>query len=248
MIKRGEFPVQFNEGRDRWYHDLMDQAEAWCEPEVMDSNDPLFILYTSGTTGKPKGIVHGTGGYLTGTYATTRWVFDLKDDDVFWCTADIGWITGHSYIDLRTAGRRRDAGDLRGRAGLADTRPLLEDLRGPRRVGLLHRAHGDPRVHEVGRRLAGQNTTSPDCGCSAPSASRSIPKPGPGTTSTSAATRCPIVDTWWQTETGQILITPLPGVTATKPGSATRAFPGISAEILDESGEPSPHRRRLSGA
>src|SRR4030095_3485010 len=98
VVKRGDFPLHVQEGRDHWYHRLMQDAPAWCEPEPMESNDPLFILYTSGTTGKPKGIVHGTGGYLTGTYATTRLVFDLKDEDVFWCTADIGWVTGHSYV------------------------------------------------------------------------------------------------------------------------------------------------------
>jgi acetyl-CoA synthetase len=98
VVKRGDFPLRFREGRDHWYHRLMQDAPLWCEPADMDANDPLFILYTSGTTGKPKGIVHGTGGYLTGTYATTRWVFDLREDDVFWCTADIGWVTGHSYI------------------------------------------------------------------------------------------------------------------------------------------------------
>jgi acetyl-CoA synthetase len=98
IVKRGDFPLRVREGRDHWYHLLMEKAAAWCEPEAMEANDPLFILYTSGTTGHPKGIMHGTGGYLTGTYATTRLVFDLRDDDVFWCTADIGWVTGHSYV------------------------------------------------------------------------------------------------------------------------------------------------------
>ena len=98
VVRRGEFDCDMQPGRDYWYHELVRDAEESCEPEWMDSNDPLFILYTSGTTGKPKGIVHSTGGYMTGTYATTRWVFDLQDDDIFWCTADIGWITGHSYI------------------------------------------------------------------------------------------------------------------------------------------------------
>jgi len=98
IVQRGNFPLRVKEGRDHWWHRLMQDQPAWCEPEWMDSEDVLFILYTSGTTGKPKGIVHTTGGYLVQCYATTQWVFDLKDEDVFWCTADVGWVTGHSYV------------------------------------------------------------------------------------------------------------------------------------------------------
>jgi acetyl-CoA synthetase len=237
VFKRGEFPVDFVDGRDHWYHELMQQAEEWCEPEAMDANDPLFILYTSGTTGQPKGIVHGTGGYLTGTYATTRWVFDLRDDDVFWCTADIGWITGHSYVTY-------------GPLAAGATQVIYEG------------APDWPKRDRFWEICAEHGVT---VFYTAPTAIRAFMKWGdewPAKHDLSALRllgtvgepinpeawtwyhehigggRCPIVDTWWQTETGQILITPLPGITSTKPGSATRAFPGVRAEILTDGGEP----------
>jgi acetyl-CoA synthetase len=235
VVNRGEFQTSFEAGRDVWYHDVMDKAEAWCEPEPMDANDPLFILYTSGTTGKPKGIVHSTGGYLTGTYATTRWVFDLRDDDVFWCTADIGWITGHSYI-------------VYGPLAAGATQVVYE---------------GAPDWPERDRLWEICERAGVTVFYTAPTAIRAFMKWGdswPAARDLSrlrllgsvgepinpeawiwyhehiGGKRCPIVDTWWQTETGQILITPLPGLTSTKPGSATRPFPGILAEILDDGG------------
>jgi acetyl-CoA synthetase len=237
IVKRGDFPLRVHEGRDRWYHRLMQDADAWCEPEPMESNDPLFILYTSGTTGKPKGIVHGTGGYLTGTYATTRWVFDLRDEDVFWCTADIGWITGHSYI-------------VYGPLANGATTVIYE---------------GAPDWPERDRFWEICERYGVTVFYTAPTAIRAFMKWGEewpakrdlshlrllGTVGEPinpeawtwyhehvGGGRCPIVDTWWQTETGQILITPLPGVTTTKPGSATRPFPGVEAEVLSEKGEP----------
>ncbi len=238
VIQRGipGHECSMKEGRDHWYHDLADQVDAWCEPEVMDSEDPLFILYTSGTTGKPKGIVHTTGGYLTGTYATTRVVFDLKDDDVYWCTADIGWVTGHSYI-------------VYGPLAAAATQIIYE---------------GAPDAPDRGRFWRICERYGVTVFYTAPTAIRAFMKWGddwPAGADLSrlrllgsvgepinpeawlwyhehiGSGRCPIVDTWWQTETGQILITPLPGVTVTKPGSAAKAFPGVDVEILSDEGE-----------
>jgi len=234
-------PVQVHvqEGRDHWYHRLMQDAPYDCEPEPMDSEDMLYILYTSGTTGKPKGIVHTTGGYLVGTYATTKWVFDLKDDDVFWCTADIGWVTGHSYVVY---------GPLANGATVVMYEGAPDWPKKDRLWEIVER-HGVSVFY------------------TAPTAIRAFMKWGtewPARHNMSTLrlmgsvgepinpeawvwyhlhighSRCPIVDTWWQTETGAIMITPLPGITRTKPGSATRAFPGISTEILNDKGERVP--------
>jgi len=239
IYKRGDFPMHFKEGRDHWYHRLVQEADAWCEPATMDANDPLFILYTSGTTGKPKGIIHGTGGYLTGTYATTRWVFDLKDEDVFWCTADIGWITGHSYVTYGPLAAGATQVIYEGAPDWPD-RDRFWQICEDHGVTVFYTAPtairafmkwGDhwPAGHDLSRlRLLGTvgEPINPEAWI------WYHEHIGGG--------RCPIVDTWWQTETGQILITPLPGITCTKPGSATRPFPGIHAEILDEQGNVVP--------
>jgi acetyl-CoA synthetase len=239
VVKRGDFPLRVKEGRDHWYHRLMQEAAAWCEPEVIDANDPLFILYTSGTTGKPKGITHGTGGYLTGVYASTKWVFDLKDDDVFWCTADIGWVTGHSYVVYGPLAAAATVVLYEGAPDWPD-RDRFWDICERNGVTVFYTAPTAirafmkwgrewPDKHDLTRlRLLGSvgEPINPEAWMWY----RDVIGRG----------ACPIVDTWWQTETGQILITPLPGIIGTKPGSASRAFPGISAEILNDRGEVVP--------
>jgi acetyl-CoA synthetase len=231
--------VHMQEGRDHWWHRLMQDAAHWCEPEHMDSEDLLYILYTSGTTGKPKGIVHTTGGYLTHVTATTKLVFDLRDEDVYWCTADVGWVTGHSYV-------------VYGPLALGATTVMYE---------------GAPDWPDKDRFWELVERFGVTVFYTAPTAIRAFMKWGPqypsrrdlgtlrllGTVGEPinpeawiwyhhniGGQRCPIVDTWWQTETGGIMITPLPGVVSTKPGSATRPFPGIEAEIMDSAGNPIP--------
>jgi acetyl-CoA synthetase len=223
-------------GRDLWWHDLMRNASADCQPEVMDAEDVLYILYTSGTTGKPKGIVHTTGGYLTGVTTTTKMVFDLKENDVFWCTADIGWVTGHSYL---VYGPLANGATCIMYEGAPDwpQRDRFWDIIERRRVTILYTAPtairafmkwGDewPAKHDLSSlRLLG-------------SVGEPInPEAWMWYREHIGGDRCPIVDTWWQTETGAIVISPLPGITPTKPGSATKALPGYTAELLDSLGE-----------
>ena len=223
------------EGRDHWWHRLLEQASPRAEAEVMEAEDLLFILYTSGTTGKPKGIVHTTGGYLTQAHATTRYVFDLKETDVFWCTADIGWVTGHSYVVYgplsagATVVLYEGAPDwperdrfwrLIARHGVTVFYTAPTAIRAFMKWGVEH-----PARHDLSTlRLLG-------------SVGEPInPEAWMWYREHIGGGRCPVVDTWWQTETGGIMITPLPGVTETKPGSATIPFPGISAELVDSAG------------
>ena len=237
VLQRTGQTVPMQAGRDLWWNDLMATAKPDCPPEPMDAEDPLYILYTSGTTGKPKGILHTTGGYLTHVYATTKWVFDLGDADVFWCTADVGWVTGHSYV-------------VYGPLALGVTEVMYEgapDFPAKDRFWEICARHGVtvfytaptairafmkwgtelPAKHDLSKlRLLG-------------SVGEPInPEAWMWYHTNIGGERCPIVDTWWQTETGGIMITPLPGVVTTKPGSATIPFPGIDAQLLDGDGKP----------
>jgi acetyl-CoA synthetase len=232
----GPIPVDIKEGRDQWYHSLMQHADPRCEPESMDAEDMLYILYTSGTTGKPKGIMHTTGGYLVGTYATTKWVFDLKDDDVYWCTADIGWVTGHSYV---VYGPLANGATVLMYEGAPDwpQKDRFWELIERYGVTVFYTA---PTAIRAFMRWGTDWPAKRDL-----STLRLLGSVGEPINPEAwmwyhdhiGRGRCPVVDTWWQTETGAILITPLPGITSTKPGSATLPFPGISAEIRDTRGQ-----------
>ena len=226
-------------GRDHWWHEVMANASDECPAEPLDAAHPLYLLYTSGTTGKPKGILHTTGGYSVGTYITTKWVFDLKEDDIYWCTADIGWVTGHSYI-----------------------------VYGPLQNGATTLMYeGAPNFPEPDRFWRMIDRHKVNIFYTAPTAIRAFMRFGTewplkhgmkslrllGTVGEPinpeawmwyreniGRNRCPIVDTWWQTETGMIMISPLPGATPTKPGSATRPLPGVIADVVTREGEPVP--------
>ena len=225
------------DGRDIWWHDLMEGQPMTCEPEPMDSEDMLFLLYTSGTTGKPKGIVHTSAGYILGTMATTKWVFDIKEDDIYWCTADIGWVTGHSYIVYGPLANGATTVMYEGSPDYPD-RDRFWAIVAKYAVTILYTAptairtfmrwgESYPEKHDMSSlRLMG--TVGEPIN----------PEAWVWYWQHIGGGRCPVVDTWWQTETGAMMIAPLPGLTTLKPGSATRPFPGIDAEILDADGNP----------
>ena len=230
-------PVQWQHGRDHWWHDLMAAAAPDCPAEELDSEELLYILYTSGTTGKPKGIVHTTGGYMVGTYLTTQWIFDLREDDVYWCTADIGWVTGHSYIVYGPLANGATGVMYEGSPDFPD-KDRFWSIVERHRVTVLYTA---PTAIRTFMKWGPQYPQRHDL-----SSLRLLGTVGEPINPEAwvwyylhiGGERCPIVDTWWQTETGMILITPLPGLTTLKPGSATRPFPGIGADIVNERGQP----------
>jgi acetyl-CoA synthetase len=237
VVRRTTVPVHMEAGRDYWWHELMETVDANCPAEELDSEHPLYILYTSGTTGKPKGILHTTAGYLLQAHLTTKWVFDLKDEDIYWCTADIGWVTGHSYVVYGPLSNGATVLMYEGAPNQPEPDRFWSIIE-RHHVNILYTAPtairafikwGEhwPLKHDLSSlRLLGTvgEPINPEAWMWY---SKII---GEG--------RCPIVDTWWQTETGAIMITPLPGATPTKPGSATKPFPGVEVDVMTREGKP----------
>ena len=239
VVRRTKQQVGWTEGRDVWWHDVVARQPVPCEPEAVDAEHMLYLLYTSGTTATPKGIVHTTGGYLTGVAATHKLVFDSKDDDVYWCAADIGWVTGHSYIVFGPLANGATSVMYEGTPDFPDKDrwwSVIEKYK----VSVLYCA---PTAIRTFMKWGAEYVQKHDL--------RSLrllgsvgepinPEAWLWYQEHIGGGRCPIVDTWWMTETGSILITPLPGITTTKPGSATFPFPGIKADVVDEEGNSLP--------
>ncbi|MCB0983195.1 MAG: acetate--CoA ligase, partial [Ilumatobacter sp.] len=240
VVRRGGNDVEMVAGRDHWYHELMDGASADCPAEPMDSEQLLFLLYTSGTTGKPKGIMHTSGGYLTHVAFTHKYVFDLQPDDVYWCTADVGWITGHSYIvygplangatQVMYEGVPNYPGNDRFWA-IIEKYGVTKFYTAPTAIRTFMKWGADePAKHDLSSLKVLGTVGEPI-----------NPEAWIWYHTHIGGGRCPIVDTWWQTETGGMMISPLPGCTTTKPGSATFPLPGVSAEVVDDEAMPVLH-------
>jgi acetyl-CoA synthetase len=237
VVRRTGSRVHMESGRDHWWHELVETVDTNCPAEELDSEHPLFILYTSGTTGKPKGILHTTGGYLLQAHLTTKWIFDIKDEDIYWCTADIGWVTGHSYVVYGPLSNGATALMYEGAPNWPEPDRFWRIVE-QHKVNILYTAPtairafikwGEqwPLKHDLSSlRLLGTvgEPINPEAWMWY---HRIIGKE-----------KCPIVDTWWQTETGGIMITPLPGATPTKPGTATKPFPGVEADVMTRDGKP----------
>ena len=237
VVRRTGEDVPFQEGRDLWFHELVADAEDECPAEEMDAEDILFILYTSGSTGKPKGVVHTTGGYLTHVYATTKWVFDINDDDIYWCTADIGWVTGHSYIIYGPLSNGTTSLMYEGTPTYPGKDRMWEIVE-KYKANIFYTAPTAIRaLLKLGREYPDRHDLS-SLRVLGTVGEPINPRAWEWYHEVIGGGRCPVVDTWWQTETGGIMIAPLPGLTTTKPGSATRPFPGIKPAIYDEEGQP----------
>ncbi len=239
VVKRTGIEVAMTAGRDVWYHEVMQDVSSVCPAEPMDAEDMLYILYTSGTTGKPKGVVHTTGGYMVGVASTHQMIFDIKEEDVYWCTADVGWVTGHSYI---VYGPLANGSTVVMYEGSPDypAKDRFWQVIEKYKVSILYTA---PTAIRTFMKWGPKYPQSRDL-----SSLRLLGTVGEPINPEAwmwyykyiGAERCPIVDTWWQTETGMIMMTPLPGVTPLKPGSCTVPFPGVEVEILDRAGQPVP--------
>ncbi|MGI9048980.1 MAG: acetate--CoA ligase [Rubrobacteraceae bacterium] len=235
VVRRTGDDVDMTEGRDRYWDELVSEVETECPAEEMDSEDLLYILYSSGSTGKPKGIVHTTGGYLTQVKATSKWVLDVKDDDVYWCTADVGWVTGHSYLVYGPLSNGATSLMFEGTPTYPEG-DRFWDIVERHKVSIMYTA---PTVIRAFMKTGAENLEKHDL-----TSLRLLgtvgepinPRAWEWYYDNVGGGRCPIVDTWWQTETGGIMITPLPGITTTKPGSATFPFPGIFVGLYDEEG------------
>src|SRR3954471_21622802 len=237
VFRRAGNEITMEKGRDVWWHEEMAEVDANCPPAPLDSEHPLYILYTSGSTGKPKGILHTTGGYLVGIYCTTKYIFDIRDEDIYWCTADVGWVTGHGYVVYGPLAAGATTLMYEGAPNWPEPDRFWKIIE-EHRVNILYTA---PTAIRAFIRWGDEGVRKHDL-----SSLRLLGSVGEPINPEAwmwyhkniGGGRCPIVDTWWQTETGAIMISPIPGVHALKPGSCQAPLPGVIADIVDETGQP----------